>query len=60
MTLALSFHPKGLGLVDCPSSWMEQGPFSKKRARIDEQPGPPVSHTTSGSFAGSLRDSNIQ
>jgi hypothetical protein len=28
--------------------------------RIEEQPGPPVSHTTTGSFWGSLRDSKYQ
>lgn len=53
MTLALLFQEKGLGLVK-PSRVMVQGPFSVKSASSDEQPGPPVSHTISGSLDGSL------
>ena len=39
---------------------MTKGPFSKSRASSDEQPGPPVSHTTRGSLEGSLRLSKNQ
>lgn len=42
MMLALVFHEKGLLTVPVPSLLTEQGPFSAKSARIDEQPGPPA------------------
>ena len=35
-------------MVEEPSWLTEQGPFSVRRAREEEQPGPPVSHTTKG------------
>ena len=41
-------------------SWMMKGPFSCSRPSSLEQPGPPVSHTTSGSVAGALRLSKNQ
>ena len=34
--------------VDSPSAFTEHGPFSVRSAREEEQPGPPVSHITSG------------
>jgi hypothetical protein len=36
---------------------MEEGPNSMKRPVREEQPGPPLSQRTTGSFLGSLRDS---
>jgi len=35
-------------IVPVPSSLTIQGPFSPKRAKIEEHPGPPVSHTFIG------------
>ena len=39
-------------------SWsIDDGPSSKKSPVSDEQPGPPLSQRTTGSFLGSFRDS---
>lgn len=59
-TFALLDQLYGFCTVDRPSSATLQGPFSASNASMDEQPGPPVSQTTSGSFLGSLRDSKCQ
>lgn len=56
MTEALLFHALGLYFSLTLSS-MEEGPSSKKSPVRDEQPGPPLSQRTTGSFLGSLRDS---
>jgi len=34
--------------VPFPEGVTLHGPFSKRRARVEEHPGPPVSQTTSG------------
>lgn len=70
---ARSFQLFGLRSVSVPFLRMEQAagymrraltaerdharPSSKKRPVLDEHPGPPLSHRTRGSLAGSLRDS---
>jgi hypothetical protein len=38
--------------VDAPSELTLQGPFSVRRAREEEQPGPPVSHMIRGTSSG--------
>lgn len=60
ITLALLFQECGLGFNVFPSSSTPHGPFSDNSAIIDEHPGPPVSQSTSGAFAGSFLDSNSQ
>jgi len=60
MTLAFVFQLLGLFTVVTPSEVRKQGPFSTSAASIPEQPGPPVIHKTTGSSAGSLRDSKNQ
>lgn len=56
MTEALAFHEYGLYLTLMSLS-MDDGPSSMNRPVKDEQPGPPFSQRTTGSFSGSLRDS---
>lgn len=56
MTEALLFQEDGLYLTLTLSS-MEDGPSSKKSPVREEQPGPPLSQRTTGSFLGSFRDS---
>lgn len=60
MTLALLVQLYGFFSVPVPFFAMLQGPFSASSASWEEQPGPPVSHSTSGSVDGLLRLSNIQ
>lgn len=57
---AFTFQEYGLVAVADPSALTVHGPFSPKRATSDEQPGPPVIHSTTGSVAGLLRDSKNQ
>lgn len=56
MTEALRFQDQGFWTT---SSFllMVAGPSSKKSPVREEQPGPPLSQRTTGSFSGSLRDS---
>ena len=56
MTEALLFHEYGLFLIFW-SLVMDAGPSSMNRPVSEEQPGPPLSQRTTGSFLGSLRDS---
>jgi hypothetical protein len=60
MTVALAFQEYTFSRVDLPSGATEQGPFSLSRASTEEQPGPPVSHSTTGSVATLWRDSKSQ
>ena len=43
MTVADSVQLYGLSTVLVPLAVMEQGPSSKSRPVVDEQPGPPLS-----------------
>ena len=54
------FHEKAFGIVPSPAALTEHGPFSPKSATSDEQPGPPVIHSTTGSDFGAERDSKNQ
>lgn len=56
MTEALLFQAWGLCTISS-FSLMDDGPSSRKRPVSEEQPGPPLSQRTTGSFSGSLRDS---
>ena len=44
-TWAASVQEYGLMVVDLASSLTKQGPFSVRRANVEEQPGPPVNQT---------------
>jgi len=56
MTEAFAFQAKGLK-SSLTFLLIDEGPSSKNRPVSEEQPGPPFSQRTTGSFLGSLRDS---
>jgi len=58
--LALEFHECGLEMVSVPLAFTWHGPFSPKRATSEEQPGPPVIQSTTGSVDGLFLDSKNQ
>lgn len=51
------FHEKTFSYSVWPSRFGWNGPFSVKSAEYPEQPGPPVNHSTSGSFSTDRCDS---
>lgn len=57
MTFAFSVQECGWKDTFLPSSAMRQGPSSKSRPVVDEQPGPPLSQRTRGAFSGFERAS---
>jgi hypothetical protein len=58
--LAFAFQENLFGVVAVPFSLTLHGPFSPKSATSEEQPGPPVIQSSTGSVEGALRDSKNQ
>jgi len=47
--LAATFHGYGFSVITVELSSITNGPCSYMKPRRDEQPGPPLNHTTTGS-----------